>query len=100
MPKNKFKIVSSLEEVIEKLDIIYMTRLQKERWSDDMNVKNIIIDENLLNKTKDTCILMHPLPRNDEIPESLDTHPKSKYFEQTKNGVIVRMAVLKYILDT
>ena len=96
--KNKFKIVYTLDEIISDIDVISMTRLQKERWNHNTIINNININESLLNKTKDTTILMHPLPRNSEIPESLDDHPKSKYFEQAKNGVVVRMAILKYIL--
>ena len=100
LPKNKFKEVDNLNQVIKEVDVIYMTRLQKERWClEEFNHQNVKITEELLDLSKNGTILMHPLPRNDEIPCNLDNHPKSKYFEQVKNGVIVRMAILKYVLN-
>lgn len=100
LPKNKFQEVDNLNQIIKEVDVIYMTRLQKERWCmEEFNHQNVKITEELLDLSKNETILMHPLPRNDEIPSNLDNHPKSKYFEQVKNGVIVRMAILKYVLN-
>ena len=100
LPKNKFEEVDNLNKVIKEVDVIYMTRLQKERWRvQSLNHENVKITKELLDLSKQKTILMHPLPRNDEIPSDLDNHPKSKYFEQVKNGVIVRMAILKYVLN-
>ena len=73
-----------------------MTRIQKERMiSIPENTEHILkLSEEIIKDTKDKFIIMHPLPRNDEIPESLDENPKSKYFDQVENGVYVRMAIL------
>ena len=80
------------------IDVLYVTRLQKERFINE-NVSNIIITKDLLKNSKQNLIIMHPLPRNDEIPKEFDTDPRSKYFEQVKNGVYVRMAILYHILQ-
>ena len=70
--------------------------MQKEREDIDTSY-NININEDILNKSKNNLILLHPLPRNKEIPIYLDTNKKSKYFEQVKNGVYVRMSILKLL---
>ena len=86
-------LYDNLELVIDKIDVLYVTRLQKERFNGE-NVSNIVINKNLINKSKDNLIIMHPLPRNEELSTDLDDDPKSKYFEQVTNGVFVRMSIL------
>lgn len=88
--------VEDVKNTLNDLDILYMTRIQKERMDSIPEISDHILklSEDLLKDTKDTLIVMHPLPRNDEIPESLDTNPKCKYFDQVENGVCVRMAIL------
>lgn len=76
-------------------DIIYTTRLQKERENMSKNSSNdIIIDKEFMTKLKEDAIVMHPLPRNHEINTEVDTDDRCVYFEQMKNGVFTRMAVL------
>ena len=80
-----------------KPDIIYATRIQKER-SGITRDTDIIIDDQLLNKLPEKTILMHPLPRNNELDISCDSNHRSKYFDQIKNGIFVRMAIIYKIL--
>lgn len=104
LEKNKLKYDEStnLEEVISKLDILYMTRVQKERFfneSDYIRLKDMfILDlEKLKNAKKDLTIL-HPLPRVNEISTEIDDDPRAAYFKQAKFGMYIRMAlILKFL---
>ncbi|MCD4772772.1 MAG: aspartate carbamoyltransferase [Bacteroidales bacterium] len=93
---------TNLKDVISEVDILYMTRIQKERFSDPIDyekVKNIYILENsMLDNSKDNLKILHPLPRVNEINEDVDTNPKAYYFQQALNGVFVRQALLTSIL--
>lgn len=88
-------VVSEDAVELDKYDVIYVTRLQKER-SSNLDKVTHIIDKNFLSKTKKNCIIMHPLPRNEEISPEIDSDPRCKYFEQIDNGVAIRMALLHY----
>jgi aspartate carbamoyltransferase catalytic subunit len=94
---------SDLKAWIPKSDVIYMTRIQKERFADPeeyLKVANAYsIDAQSLAPAKKGLIVMHPLPRVDEIHPSVDSTPHSSYFRQAFNGVPVRMAILKMILE-
>lgn len=94
--------VNNVEEVLEKLDVLYVTRLQKERLPDPSmyeKLKGIYrVDANLLSKFKKIPIIMHPLPRTWELDTSVDTLPQAKYFEQARNGMYIRAALLKEVL--
>jgi aspartate carbamoyltransferase catalytic subunit len=89
-------------EVIPKVDILYMTRIQKERFSDPIDyerVKNSCILKNaMLEHAKSNLRIMHPLPRVNEIAVDVDDNPKAYYFTQALNGVFVRQAILTSIL--
>lgn len=89
-------------EVIPKADILYMTRIQGERFPDPLEyekVKNAyILDNNMLGNSKDTLKVLHPLPRVNEINEDVDSNPKAYYFQQAQNGVYVRQALIAAIL--
>ena len=93
---------TELEEVIPKVDILYMTRIQQERFSDPLEyerVKNIYILRNkMLDNAKKNMRVLHPLPRINEITEDVDNNPKAYYFDQARNGVYVRQALLTTIL--
>lgn len=93
---------SDLMERIEGADIIYMTRVQRERFSDPMEyerVKNAyILKPEMLVNTKETMKILHPLPRVNEIAKAVDASPHAYYFEQTQNGVYARMAIMSYLL--
>jgi len=93
---------TELEDVIPTADIIYMTRIQRERFSDPMEyekVKNSYILKNkMLANSKPNLKILHPLPRVNEINEDVDSNPKAYYFEQALNGVYVREALMASIL--
>lgn len=91
-----------LEDVIDQADVLYVTRIQKERFPDPAEYKKVAgmyrIDNAILREAKSDMIVMHPLPRVDEIMPEVDSTPHAKYFEQAFNGVPVRMALLCAIL--
>ncbi len=98
----KYRETSDMMEGIEKADILYMTRVQKERFSDIMEyekVKNAyILTNDMLAGTPDNMRILHPLPRVNEIAPEVDLNPKAYYFKQTENGVYTRMAIISYLL--
>jgi aspartate carbamoyltransferase catalytic subunit len=89
-------------DIIAKADIIYMTRVQRERFSDPIEyekVKNVYVLRNaMLKKTKPNLKILHPLPRVNEIHIDVDSNPKAYYFEQALNGVYTRQAILCTLL--
>jgi len=93
---------ADLQEVITKIDILYMTRIQKERFSDPIEyekVKNSYVLRNvMLEGAKSNLKILHPLPRVNEIMTDVDDNPKAYYFTQALNGVFVRQALLASIL--
>jgi aspartate carbamoyltransferase catalytic subunit len=93
----------SLEEAAAQCDVLYATRVQKERFEDAAQyeaVKGLLrIDADLLRRTKSNAIVLHPLPRVDEVATDVDALPAAKYFDQARNAVPVRMAVLAALLE-
>ncbi len=89
-------------EIISRADIIYMTRVQRERFSDPIEyekVKNVYVLQNsMLENTKDNMRVLHPLPRVNEIDQDVDSNAKAYYFEQALNGVFTRQAILCSLL--
>jgi aspartate carbamoyltransferase catalytic subunit len=89
--------------IINQADIIYMTRVQKERFIDPVEyekVKNVYILKNeMLENTKPNVKILHPLPRINEIHTNVDGNPKAYYFTQAKNGVYTRMAIISHLLN-
>ena len=89
-------------DIISEADIIYMTRVQKERFTDPIEyekVKNIYILKNkMLKNTKPTVKILHPLPRVNEIHPDVDSNPKAYYFTQALNGVFTRQAIISHIM--
>ncbi|MBO7213548.1 MAG: aspartate carbamoyltransferase [Rikenellaceae bacterium] len=98
----EFVETQDFNKYINEVDIIYMTRVQRERFSDLMEyerVKNAYILRNsMLDNTKDNMRILHPLPRVNEIATDVDANPKAYYFQQTENGVYTRMAIITYLL--
>ncbi len=90
-------------DIINAADIIYMTRVQKERFIDPVEyekVKNVYILRNeMLKNTKENMRILHPLPRINEIHTDVDSNPKAYYFTQAKNGVFTRMAIIAHLLN-
>lgn len=86
------------EDILNKSDILYMTRVQRERFTDLMEyekVKNVyILRKDMLKNTRDNLRILHPLPRVNEIQQDVDDSPKAYYFEQAHNGVFARQAII------
>lgn len=95
--------IENLEEVISTIDVLYQTRIQKERFKTDKEYKKFKgcyqINNELVSKMKKKAIIMHPLPRIDEILPEVDSSPKAVYFKQAQYGLLIRMALLKYLLS-
>src|SRR6266542_737007 len=91
-----------LSKKVPKWDVVYMTRYQKERLARDQPSRDYPkLDSDFLRRPQlKNAILMHPLPRVDEIPQSIDSDPRSKYFQQVSYGVIVRMALLQFLMTS
>ena len=99
----EFVETTNLEEVMPELDILYMTRVQRERFfneQDYIRLKDsyILTPEKLELAKPDMCVL-HPLPRVNEIAVAVDDDPRAKYFEQAKNGKYIRMALILKLLE-
>ena len=91
-----------LDEVLKHADIIYMTRIQRERFSDPMEYEktknSYVLKNNMLKDTKDNMKVLHPLPRVNEIHTDVDENEKAYYFTQALNGVYTRQAIITHIL--
>lgn len=104
--KKKIEVVekTGMEEVLPEIDVLYMTRIQKERFADMTEYAKVKgaykIDCDALENVKKDLIIMHPLPRVDEIADEVDATPHARYFQQVWNGITTRMALLALILGT
>lgn len=100
--KIRFREVETMEEVMAELDILYMTRVQKERFLDEEEfdrVKNsFVLNPEKLTVAKNDMIILHPLPRVNEITRAVDNDPRAAYFRQVENGKFVRMALIYKLL--
>jgi aspartate carbamoyltransferase catalytic subunit len=97
----KFSFHRNMEEVLGKVDILYMTRLQKERLDPSIYEKckdTYILKEKMMKQAKKNLKILHPLPRVNEIELTIDKTPFAYYFQQSENGLYVRMALLSLIL--
>ncbi len=98
----KYYEYSQFTDIISTADIMYMTRVQRERFSDPIEyekTKNTYVLKNeMLHNTKENLKILHPLPRVNEIEQSVDNNPKAYYFEQARNGVYTRQAIISAIL--
>ncbi|XP_073030494.1 aspartate carbamoyltransferase 1, chloroplastic isoform X2 [Primulina eburnea] len=94
---------ADLMEVASKCDVVYQTRIQRERFGERIDLYEeargkYIVDQNILNVMQKHAVVMHPLPRLDEITVDVDVDPRAAYFRQAKNGLYIRMALLKLLL--
>jgi len=94
----------NIEEILPKIDVLYVTRIQRERFPNPAEYTKLKgtyrIDQKTLKTAKKDLIILHPLPRIDEIAPEIDQTPYARYFQQVGNGLYVRMAILSLILDT
>lgn len=102
--KEKISITekTSLEKIVPLVDVLYVTRIQKERFPDPVEYAKVKgsykIDLETLSKAKEDLIILHPLPRVDEIAAEVDNTSHARYFQQVWNGIVIRMALLALIL--
>jgi len=102
--KDKISITedTNLEKIVPQIDVLYVTRIQKERFPDPAEYAKVKgayrIDLNTLKDAKNDMIILHPLPRVDEIAAEVDSRPQARYFQQVWNGIVVRMALLALVL--
>jgi aspartate carbamoyltransferase catalytic subunit len=102
--KNRVNVYehTNIEDVLPEVDVLYVTRIQKERFPDLAEYAKVKgsykLDLKVLRKAKSDLIILHPLPRVDEISVEVDSTPFAKYFQQVKNGLVTRMALLALIL--
>jgi aspartate carbamoyltransferase catalytic subunit len=98
----EWRLADQLTDVLEGIDVVYQTRVQKERFTDaaeyELARTAIRIDTALMERLPATAIVMHPLPRVDEIAPEVDADPRAAYFRQAANGVAIRMALLEMLL--
>ena len=99
----KWTETNDIEEYMDKIDILYMTRVQKERFfneEDYIRLKDYyILNKDKLEKAKKDLCIMHPLPRVNEISIDVDDDPRAAYFRQVENGKYIRMALILKLLD-
>lgn len=100
--KQGFEYVDNLEDVIGDLDVLYMTRIQKERLPQNIDYNSVsgkfVINKELMSKAKKQMMILHPLPRVDEIAYEIDDDDRAFYFRQSAYGVRVRMAITALLL--
>mgnify|MGYP001568226633 FL=1 len=99
----KYNTYTSINDVIETTDILYMTRIQQERLQgEEINNEyienNLYLTQEILTNAKQNLVIMHPLPRNQEINTTIDNDPRAAYFRQMENGLYVRMALMLLLL--
>lgn len=98
----EFREVRTMEEAMPELDILYMTRVQKERFLDEEEFDRVkdsfVLDPDKLKTARPDMIILHPLPRVNEIARAVDNDPRAAYFRQVENGKFVRMALILMLL--
>ena len=100
----KYEILEDFRDCLDKIDVFYMTRIQKERFPDIEDYEKVkgvyvINKKNILGKCEEDMIILHPLPRVDEISTDLDDTKHALYFKQAKNGIPIRQAMMMKVLD-
>lgn len=99
----EFREADTLEEAMPELDILYMTRVQKERFFDEAEYERVkdsfVLDAAKLRTARPDMIVLHPLPRVNEIAREVDNDPRAAYFRQVENGKFVRMALMYQLLQ-
>ncbi|MGC8600212.1 MAG: aspartate carbamoyltransferase [Nitrososphaeria archaeon] len=97
-----YEFAEKVEDVADKIDALYVTRIQKERFADPSEYEKLKgsykVTKDMLMKLKKIPYILHPLPRVDELTPDVDELPQAKYFEQAKNGMFIRIALLKNVL--
>jgi aspartate carbamoyltransferase catalytic subunit len=91
-----------IEDIVADADVLYITRVQRERFADQAQYDAVkdcyVLTPELMQKAKERMIVMHPLPRVNEISYAIDDDPRAAYFRQMENGMYIRMALLAAVL--
>ncbi|MGL4649016.1 MAG: aspartate carbamoyltransferase [Caldilineaceae bacterium] len=99
---HKVTTTENVHDVIKDVDVLYVTRVQKERFADLSEYEKMkdfyVVDDRLMAEAKQRMIVMHPLPRVNEIAYTVDNDPRAAYFRQMRNGMYIRMAILAAVL--
>ena len=99
----KFTEMKSIETILPEIDVLYVARVFKERFTDESEYerlkKSFFVDKNMVAKMKEKSIILHVMPRIYEIDREVDADPRAAYFRQAQNGLYIRMALLLYALD-
>lgn len=95
----EYKKCNNFDDIPKDVDILYHTRIQSERFEGDFGKEEYIINKEVLNKFSENTIVLHPLPRNEEIATDIDDDPRAMYFKQAHNGLYVRMALFVQALS-
>lgn len=96
---NKYIKCKSFSDIPKDVDVMYHTRIQAERSDEDLGIEEFVIDKNILSQFSENTIVMHPLPRVNEISTDIDDDKRAVYFEQAHNGMWVRMALLLKVFE-
>lgn len=96
---NKYIKCKSFADIPKDVDVMYHTRIQAERSDEDLGKEEFVINKNILDQFSDNTIVMHPLPRVDEIATDVDDDKRAMYFKQAHNGMWVRMALLLKVFE-
>jgi aspartate carbamoyltransferase catalytic subunit len=98
----EFREENALDLVLPEADVVYQTRIQRERFPDQASYEEArgyyVIDQAAMDMLDPRAIVLHPLPRVDEIDPAIDSDPRAAYFRQAENGVYIRMALLDLLL--
>jgi len=99
----RWRETEDLDAVLPEIDVVYQTRIQRERFDDEAAYRTVrgvyVIDAAAMARLRPDAIVMHPLPRLDEIDPAVDADPRAAYFRQARNGVQIRMALLDMLLS-
>jgi len=102
--KIEFEELTDLQKILDEIDVLYVTRIQQERFKSKQEYEKVkdayIIDRKIVNQLKENAIIMHPLPRVNEISPEVDSDKRAAYFRQAKNGLYIRMALLRLIFNS
>ena len=95
-----YSVESDLNSVIPEVDVVYLTQIRPGRVADPAALRRFTVDANLVSRMKKDAMILHPLPRTLELDKSVDEDPRALYFQQARNGLFVRMALLSLVLDS
>ncbi len=94
-----YELESEIDRVLGEVDVVYQTRIRRERMHATENLTKYAIDSATVHRLKPTALILHPLPRTVELDKSVDDDPRALYFRQAQNGLYVRMALLTMLLE-